>query len=373
MNLNRLFAAILLALATVVLFAARGALAPDENDAIQAALLEATPPGELDRRVVAALDTGDVAGAEQFAALAGSLDRALAPQTQAELADAQTVAATVLRNTGQFVTAYVTGHGDTAAGLAGAVISDLTVVGDVRDLAIEGGKAMSGQDYSQFLLAIAAVGLAAEGAVIATGGTSLTVKAGLSVLKAAKRTGNLTADFGRVLLRQAKETRFVRSLGRPARLSDDATDTARLARPQVRAARAADTGGELLTTVSTIGRVARTAGPGETVRLMRYVRSADDLEGIAGMSARFGRNTRAVIELTGKTALRAFRLGVDAARAIIGAAASFVAWMVGLALYGAVKRGSFFLLDLTGRSLWLAVHLFGRGLGAAVSLSFARV
>lgn len=372
MNLNRLFAAIVLALATIALVGAKGSLAPNEDEAIHAALLEATPPGELDRRIKAALDTGDIAGAEQFKSLSDTLDRPIAPQTQTELADAQTVTATVLRNTGQFLTAYVTGHGDTAAGLAGAVISDLTVVGDVRDLAIEGGKAMSGQDYSQFLLAIAAVGLAAEGAVLATGGSSLTVKAGMSVLKAAKRTGNLTADFGRVLVRQAKEMRIVRSLSRPARVSGEAAVPARLARSEARAAHAAGAGGDLLTTVSTIGRVTRTAGPGETVRLMRYVRNADELEDIAGMSTRFGRNTRAVIELTGKTALRAFRVGVDATRAVIGAVASFVAWMVGLAVYGAIKRGSFFLLDLTGRAVWLALSLLWRGAGAAVSVSFAR-
>lgn len=367
MNHGRLFAALAAAFFTVSVLALSGTFLPKEDQAIRDTLDRATPPGELDRRVTDALEAGDIAGADQFASLAAELDKPLTPETQATLAEAKTFGATVVRNTGQFLTAYVTGEADTAAGLAGAVISDLTVVGDVRDLTIEGGKAISGQDYSEFLLAIAAVGLAAEGATLATGGGSLTLKAGASILKAAKRTGNLTVDFGRLLLRQAKETRLVRTLTRPARTSDTVAGTLRAARPETRAVARSSDGAGLIKTVGTIGHVAEAAGPAETVRLMRYVRTAEDLDDVAGMSARFGRNTRAVIELTGKTALRAFRVGVDATRAVFGAVFSFIAWMIGMTAYSLLKRGSFLVLDLTGRGLWLTTRLCWRGACAAVA------
>ena len=167
-------------------------------------LMAATEGDTLDRKIDAAVAEGDIDGATQYADLAAELGRPLEPSTVASLQEAQEPLNAFLRNAGDFAGAYITGRADSGAGLAGAVVSDLTVVGDVRDIIREGGKAAVGEDYSQFLLALAAIGLAAEGATIATGGSSLVVKVGLSVLKVAKRTGNLTAAYSARLLRLAQ-------------------------------------------------------------------------------------------------------------------------------------------------------------------------
>ncbi|MEO1104018.1 MAG: hypothetical protein AAFW98_09865, partial [Pseudomonadota bacterium] len=175
-----------------------------EERAVRAELQAATEGNVLETRTIDALADGDLSGALQFAGLARELGKPLSPETTAELAAAQGTVATIMRGAGDFAGAYITGYADSAAGLAGAVVSDLTVVGDVRDIISEGGKAAVGEEYSEFLLALAAVGLAAEAATIATGGSSLVVNAALSVLKVAKRTGNLTVDFSAHLVRLAR-------------------------------------------------------------------------------------------------------------------------------------------------------------------------
>lgn len=318
--------ALVLTMATVATLA----VTPGGREAaIRASLQEATPPGRLDAEVNRALDAGDVAGALQYAGLASELGKPLAAATEARLADAQSTAAVVWRGVGDFAGGYLTGEADSAAGLAGAVVSDLTVVGDVRDLVSEGAKAATGFDYSEFVLALAAVGIAAEGVTIATGGGSLVAKAAISTLKVAKRTGNLTAEFTWTLLataRRATAAAGARRAGRAAAGGSAGGSGRALARA------------ELAATFAAVGRIADHAGPAETVRLLRHVHSSDELQEIATMSARFGPRTRAVIELTGKTSLRAFRLGLKAVTAIVWGILGFLGWLGGLVLFAAIRR-----------------------------------
>ncbi|WMS40842.1 hypothetical protein RDV64_12100 [Acuticoccus sp. MNP-M23] len=315
-----LSAAFVLSLGTVAFLALavpRLSTGIDER-AIRVELQAATSGDTLDQRVRAALDEGDVDGAEQYAALAGELGKPLAPSTEDALFEAQGTMATILRNATDFAGAYVTGNADSGAGLAGAVVSDLTVVGDVRDIISEGGKAATGQEYSEFLLALATIGIAAEGAVIATGGSSLVFKAGVSVLKVAKRTGNLTLAFSQRLVRLARAATgpaapaVVRTGGNGAGLTRTA-------------ARA-----ELSATVGAVNTMAGNAGAANAVKLMRFVRTGDDAKNLATFTGRFGRRSRAVVELTGKTALRSFRVGIRGLRLLIAFLWSMVAWLAGL-------------------------------------------
>ena len=290
-------------------------------------LRTATTGDVLDRRIGEAVEDGDVALAAQYAALAGELGRPLKPETIADLERAEGALATLLRGAGDFAGAYITGRADSAAGLAGAVVSDLTVVGDVRDIISEGGKAAVGEEYSEFLLTLAAIGLAAEGATVATGGSSLIVKAALSVLKVAKRTGNLTVEFAQQLIRLA------RTAAQQADLAADATRPVRPARlpagvdpPLTRSAARA----ELTTVLSAVGATAANAGPAEAVRLLRTVNTTADAERLATFTARFGRRSRAVFELTGKISLRAFRAALRGLRLVIAFLWSMLAWLAGL-------------------------------------------
>jgi hypothetical protein len=69
------------------------------------------------------------------------------------------------------------------------------------------------------------------------------------------------------------------------------------------------------------------AGAAESVRLMRYVHSTEDLEDVARMSSRLGRKTRGVIEITGKTSLRAFRTTLKITEFILRNIIAFLSWV----------------------------------------------
>lgn len=303
---------------------------------IRKELQQATPGDTLDEKTAAALEDGDISGALQFADLADELGKPVSPETRQALEEAQGTLATIWRNAGDFAGAYITGNADSAAGLAGAVVSDLTVVGDVRDLISEGGKAAMGEDYSRFLLTLAAIGLAAEGATIATGGTSLVAQAAISVLKVAKRTGNLTAEFTTRLVRLARAAANgpveVASAGRTVTPGAIPPAAAPLTRTAARA--------ELGTILSSVNTAARNAGPANAVRLMRTVKTTEDARQLATFTSRFGRNSRAVFELTGKASLRAFRVALRGLRLLWAFLWSLIAWIAGLVALRIV-RGAF--------------------------------
>ncbi|MEM0907378.1 MAG: hypothetical protein AAGJ94_08445 [Pseudomonadota bacterium] len=322
-----------------------------EERAIRAELQMATPGDTLDVKTQAALDSGDISGANQLAALAVELGKPLSPETVAALEEAHGTVAVILRNSSEFAGAFFTGRADSAAGLAGAVFSDLTVVGDMRDIISEGGKAAVGEDYSKFLLTLATIGLAAEGVTIATGGTSLVFNAGVSMLKVAKKSGNLTVRFANRLValatvaarrtpspRQSAPVERVASLG-AAVAGRGAGEAGGLTRAAARA--------ELRQAMTAVSTMADNAGAADAVKLMRHVNTTEDAAALAAVTSRFGRRSRAVVELTGKTALRGFRTAVRGVRLLMAFLWSLAAWICGLIALRLVKsavKGTFWVV-----------------------------
>lgn len=83
------------------------------------------------------------------------------------------------------VRGFVTGESETAAGTAGAILSDLFIYGDLRDLGIQFTRKLRGQPVDTPLAVLAGVGVATE--------LSGLGKWGPSVLKQLRRAGALSA------------------------------------------------------------------------------------------------------------------------------------------------------------------------------------
>ena len=80
---------------------------------------------------------------------------------------------------------FVTGEGEGTAGAVGAVVSDLTVIGDLRDATAQAGHYLNNEPVDETVLALSAAGIGLSGAIIATSGVAITFKAGVSVAKLA--------------------------------------------------------------------------------------------------------------------------------------------------------------------------------------------
>lgn len=303
--------------------------------AVQADLSAASSPALINQKMLDALEHDDVDTADIYFEIAKFMNYDVPPDTIAKMDDAHALSATVVRNTWQFGEGFVTGQADSNAGLAGAVTSDLTVVGDVRDIAAEGSKMLAGQEYSELILGLSVVGLGATAATIATGGGGIIAKAGLSILKAARRGGRMTAEFATTLTRLTSDAVNMPLLRQTLRSTDltDLTKTQRVFSDYGKNVRAA----RLMPVLGRLNDLNNTVGPAETVRLMRFVKTTENLDDVTDMTKRFGVKSRGIMELTGKTAIRSFKTSFRVIEWMFESLYGILMWLGGLVVMIATR------------------------------------
>lgn len=107
----------------------------------------------------------------------------------------------LLRRGGELLRGAVIGEGDSIEALIGAISADFIVVGDVRDLLIQGTKQVVDGDSDELILALSAVGLATT--------VMPQVDWIAALLKVSRKTGSMTTAMSKSLLKilkQAKNT-----------------------------------------------------------------------------------------------------------------------------------------------------------------------
>jgi len=93
---------------------------------------------------------------------------------------------------------------------------DLCVFGDVRDVVREGWRGMRGEEVDKLVLGLAGGGIAVTAGMYASAGLAAPARAGLSVVKAARRGGHIGAPLVRLLKVETREglVQFASNLGR---------------------------------------------------------------------------------------------------------------------------------------------------------------
>jgi len=296
-----------------------------EEEAVRYELQQTTNSEDLGNRVNEALEDGDYDSAVMYSEIADFAGFHLPKEAADALYQAGGITATIGRTGSQLASGFFTGEATSLAGLSGAVVSDLTVIGDVRDISREGPKMVAGEPYSELILGLSVVGVGVTGATVATGGGGLPGRIGVTLLKVASKTGSLTVEFSRVLTRMvgdAVNLPGLRQTLREVNLADSAAT-----REAITAYTRTINTAELGPVLARMNDIRGSAGASESVRLMRYVRSTDELADVANMSQRLGRKTRGVIEITGKTSLRAFRTTLRITEWILRNIIAFLSWL----------------------------------------------
>src|SRR5258708_4689084 len=191
------------------------------------------------REIEAALGAGDADLAVSFLDLARDRNVAVAPGLAAQVEAAKVVAASAGHALGRFPRGRVTGEPADMAGLAGTACGDLFVFGDIRDALREGTRLATGQPTDELILGLACAGLAVTAGTYATAGAAAPVRVGLSLAKAARATGRMSAHMAELVGRSLREVLDWGALRRALR---GATVTRPV--PAVRAAREAVHGGK---------------------------------------------------------------------------------------------------------------------------------
>jgi len=117
----------------------------------------------------------------------------------------------------------VTGRGTQTAELTGAIVADLFVFGDIRDLVIETGTWLKGGDADEMIVALSA------GGVILT--LAPEVDLGAAVLKTGRKMGALSDSMARAVAQAARKAYRTRNTAPLKEITDDVTTLANRARP----------------------------------------------------------------------------------------------------------------------------------------------
>jgi hypothetical protein len=257
--------------------------------------------GLVAENIEAALAADDSDLAASFVELAREKNFAVSDELSKRVSDAVTEAGSASHFAKRFATGLVTGNADDVASLSGTVAGDLFVFGDIRDVVREGKNLATGEDADRLVLGLAAVGLAVTAATYVSVGGVGPVRAGLSMVKDARKVGRLGEGLTQWAGRSAREV-----VDTP--LLQQAVVKGSVLRPgetvsAIKAAFRAEKAGALVRLAKDVGRVGEKAGTRGALDTLRIAQGPKDVARAARLAESKGGQTRAILKILGRGAL----------------------------------------------------------------------
>jgi hypothetical protein len=208
------------------------------------------------------------------------------------------------RTLNDFTTGFIDGKGESGVGVAGAITSDFTVVGDARDLWEQYQLYAQGKPVNELVVALAGVGVGLTAATIVSAGSASPVKGGVSTAKLASRAGHITPSFQKVLMKQAGNVFDYKSflVVANAEKSMDGISKAAIKAYNPAALKS------LQTTADSLNTIRKSSSTADAVHMLKYVDNADDLVQLEKITVKYGSQTKGIVKVLGKGALRSVKV-----------------------------------------------------------------
>jgi hypothetical protein len=264
------------------------------------------------REIDTALAAKDADLAQSFVELSAerqvALDSALTEKVNVAVAEA----ASAKHAAESFALGLVTGEPNDMSSLAGTTLGDLFVFGDIRDAAREATRLAMGEPTDELVLGLACVGLAITAGTYATLGAAAPARVGLSLAKAARKTGQLSSELAGTIgrmLRQVVDWSQIKKAFAGASITEPLL-AIRAAREAVKVERA----GGLVHLARDVGRVQAKAGTQAALDSLKIAETPREMSRVAVLAEKEGSKTRAILKVVGRGAialtLATFDLGV---------------------------------------------------------------
>ena len=258
-------------------------------------------PALVAENIEAALAADDADLADSFAELARDKNIPVSEELSKRVSDAVAESNSTAHFAKRFATGLVTGNADDAASLSGTVAGDLFVFGDIRDVVREGKHLAMGEDTDHLVLGLAAAGLAVTVATYVSVGGAVPVRAGLTMVKDARKVGRLGEGLTQWAGRSAREVvdapMLQQAVASGSVLRPGATVSA------IKAAFRAEKAGALVRLAKDVGRVGEKAGTRGALDTLRIAEGPKDVARAARLAESKGGQTRAILKLLGRGAL----------------------------------------------------------------------
>jgi len=258
-------------------------------------------PALVADNIEAALKEGDADLAASFVELARERNIAVSDDLSKRVSDAVTETNSSSHFAKRFATGLVTGNADDVASLSGTVAGDLFVFGDIRDVVREGKHLAMGEETDRLVLGLAAAGLAVTAATYVSVGGAAPLRAGLTMVKDARKVGRLGEGLTEWAGRSAREVV-------DAPVLQQAVATGSVLRPSetvsaIKAAFRAEKAGALVRLAKDVGRVGEKAGARGALDTLRIAEGPKDVARAARLAESKGGQTRAILKILGRGAL----------------------------------------------------------------------
>ncbi len=196
---------------------------------------------------------------------------------------------------------------------------DLFVIGDIRDVVRESKHLAMGEDTDRLVLGLATAGLAVTAVTYVSAGGAAPVRAGLTLVKDARKVGRLGEGLAAWAGRSARDVVDTPML-------QNAVASGSVLRPgetvsAIKAAFRVEKAGALVRLGKDVTRVAEKTGTRGAMDTLRIAEGPKDVARAARLAEAQGGKTRAIMKLLGRGALL-----------LIGGAFDLTLWLFGAAL-----------------------------------------
>ncbi len=170
----------------------------------------------------------------------------------------------------KIIEGIISGKSDESIGKVSAIASDFLVIGDIRDLTIQGKNYFKGdKEVDKVVVALSTLGLVATVSTIYTLGASSSVKSSISILKYAKRVNKIPTWLEKSIIREAKVAKETKSLKNVKGILEP------------------------------IYNLYERVGLKGTLNILKDTKNLNELKGIVKISKRFGKNSAELLKITG--------------------------------------------------------------------------
>jgi hypothetical protein len=259
---------------------------------------EVSENGYFDKKILIAIKNENFNDVEMYEKLANYLDVNLTQATRDEIDSHNDFFSKSLRNTKEFSLGFLSGKGESAVGISGSMLSDMTVVGDLRDLSKEGLKFINDEKYDKIILGVATVGVGLSASQFLSAGSTTPLKVGASVVKVAKKTGKISKSFLNVINSKLMKTVDMKLL-KTIDLSN--INGIKRVKPTIAKSLKLDNIRKLF---GNINKLKKNTSVFDTVTLLKYVDTEKDLKKLVKVSSKYKKNTKGVLKVLGKGAFR---------------------------------------------------------------------
>ena len=170
------------------------------------------------------------------------------------------------------------GKSDEDIGKVSAIASDFLLIGDIRDLSIQGSHYYNDEKVDKVMVALSSLGLIATVSTIYTLGATAPLKTSVSVLKYAKNANKLPLWLNKQLITDAKIAKKTRSLEKIKGLLEP------------------------------IHKLYDKVGLAQTLNLLKKTKNLKELKMLMNFSSRFGKKSQILLQTTNGKALKYIKI-----------------------------------------------------------------